>query len=132
MKSMLRPQIDRESDRTRILLLEGERRLRKAIVMSLKQLDIEIEEAPDAREARVLLEENPAPDILIVDLDFPEGKNSELIDLFRQKDGSEKKIVLVTTTERPKDKWRQSYHPDMILYKPFDIRYLIRRIRAYL
>jgi DNA-binding response OmpR family regulator len=132
MKSMLRPQMEKETDRTRILLLEGERRLRKAIVMSLKQLDIEIEDAPDARQARALLEEEPSPDILIVDLDFPEGKNSELIDLFRQKDGNEKKIVLVTTTERPKDKWRQSYHPDMILYKPFDIRYLIRRIRAYI
>jgi two-component system phosphate regulon response regulator PhoB len=132
MKSMLRPKMERETERTRILLLEGERRLRKAIVMSLKQLDVEIEEAPDAQEARVLLEDNPAPDILIVDLDYPEAKNSELIDLFRQKDGDEKRIVLVTTTERPKDKWRQSYHPDMILYKPFDIRYLIRRIRAYL
>ena len=58
MKIMLRPKMERETERTRILLLEGERRLRKAIVMSLKQLDVEIEEAPDAQEARVLLEDN--------------------------------------------------------------------------
>lgn len=114
-----------------ILLLERERSLRKAIVMSLEYLDMQVLEAGNAEQARSCMEEE-VPDIFILDLDFPEGKNGELIHYYRQQSDGEKGVVFVTTTERPEDCWRLKYKPDAILYKPLDVRYLIQKLKACL
>lgn len=111
-----------------VLLLERERGLRKAIVLSLAHLDIQVQETGSAEEARSLIEDE-FPDIFILDLDFPEGKNGELIHFYRQHDSEEGGVVFVTATERPEDRWRLEYRPDAILYKPLDVRYLIQKLK---
>jgi two-component system OmpR family response regulator len=118
-------------EKASILLLERERSLRKVIAMSLEHLDIRVLEAGNAEQARSCIEDQ-APDIFILDLDFPEGKDGELIQFYRKKNDGEKGVVFVTTTERPEDRWRLLYQPDAILYKPLDVRYLIQKLQASL
>jgi len=128
----IKPGIERNGfEDVSILLLERERNLRKAIVMSLEQMNMHVIQAGNIEQARLCIEDQP-PDILILDLDFPEGKNGELIQFYRQKNHGEKGTVFVTTTERPEDRWRLEYQPDAILYKPLDVRYLIYRLKASL
>jgi hypothetical protein len=67
----------------------------------------------------------------VLDLRYPIGKESDLIEIFRHR-GGEEKHVIVTTTDRPEDRWRKKYKPDTILYKPFDVRYLVKKIQECL
>ena len=126
-------------NRANILLLEREHDLRKAIVLSMLQMDMHVTEASTIEQARNYIQEqlpDPADDlsrkVFILDLDFPDGKSSELINLFRQKNDGQQAIVLVITAERPMDTWRTIYKPDAILYKPLDVRYLIKKLKAWL
>jgi DNA-binding NtrC family response regulator len=128
----LKPEINQNAkNQASILLFEQEQDLRKAIVMSMLQLDMHVIESSTLEEARSHLQEL-TPKVLILDLDFPEAKSSELIDLFRQKNDGDEAVVLVITGERPKDNWRSTYKPDLILYKPLDIRYLIKKLQTCL
>ena len=126
-------------NRANILLLEREHDLRKAIALSMLQMDMHVTEASTIEQARNYIQEQ-LPDtaddfsrkVFILDLDFPDGKSSELINLFRQKNDGQQAIVLVITAERPMDTWRTIYKPDAILYKPLDVRYLIKKLKAWL
>ncbi len=111
---------------TTVLLLETERSLRKVVAASLQQLGLRIIEAEDAEAARQHLQ-GDAPDLFVLELDHPSGDNGELIDAYRAQ--SDEGAVVLTTTERPKDDWRQRYQPEAVVYKPFDVRYLLRRVR---
>jgi len=128
----LKPEINQKAkDQTNILLFEQDQDLRKAIVMSMLQMDMHVIETSTLEQARTYLKEW-TPRVLILDLDFPEGKSSELIHLFRQKNDGDQAVVLVITGERPKDNWRSTYKPDLILYKPLDVRYLIKKLQTCL
>jgi DNA-binding NtrC family response regulator len=110
-----------------VLLLETEASLRKVVAASLQQSGLHIIEAGDAEEARHhLTEESPA--VFIVELDHPAGENGQLIETYRR-DNDDGAVVL-TTTERPKDDWRQRYQPEAVVYKPFDIRVLAKSVRS--
>ncbi len=109
-----------------VLLLESEASLRKVVAASLRQLGLRIIQATDAQHARRLLKrEEPA--LLVLELDHPAGKSGELIETFRQ--GTDEGVVLLTTTERPQDDWRRRYEPEVVVYKPFDVRMLAERVR---
>lgn len=109
-----------------VLLLETENSLRRVVAASLQQLGLRIIEAEDADAAREHLQDE-APDLFVLELDHPSGENGALIDAYREQ--SDEGAVVLTTTERPKDDWRQRYQPEAVVYKPFDVRYLSRRIR---
>lgn len=71
-----------------ILLFEREHDLRKAIVLSMLQMDMPVIEASTVEQARIFINDQPSDETLkalILDLDFPEGKSSSLIELFREK-----------------------------------------------
>jgi two-component system KDP operon response regulator KdpE len=125
----LKMELDEDTKNATVLLLEQEDSLRRVIVLTLKQLGIDVLEASDENSARKCLERK-TPDLFIINLDSPTGKKGQLIKLFREKSGDEQGAVLLTTTQRPEDKWRQRFRPDVVIYKPFDIRYLMRRIIA--
>lgn len=108
-----------------VLLFETETSLRKVVAASLKQLGLRIVEAEDAETARRKLEAEQ-PDLFVLELDHPSGENGSLIDAYRRQ--SDDGAVLLTTTERPSELWRQRYQPEAIVYKPFDVRYLCQRI----
>jgi DNA-binding response OmpR family regulator len=88
-------------------------------------------EASTVEQARTYLMERP-PKVFILDLDYPEGKSSELIHIFREQSDGDQAVVLVITGERPKDNWRSQFKPDLILYKPLDVRYLIKKLKTCL
>jgi DNA-binding response OmpR family regulator len=114
-----------------VLLVENERSLRRVITVSLQELGLRVFEAPDINCARDLLK-TERPDLLITELDFPFGRNGELIELFRKQKGEYRGSVLVTTTQRFDDDWRRKYRPDVTLFKPFDIRLLCKSVSRLL
>lgn len=118
-----------ENTRGTVLLLESEPGLRRVVSLSLRQRGYEVLEAEDPDAVNELLEED-IPDLFILELDHPNGENGHLIDRYRQKIQDTEGVVLLTTTHRPEDSWRYRYQPDAVLYKPFDIRHLCRRVGA--
>ena len=128
MESVLDPSVKKTHDQSlSVLLLEPESNLRRAIAVTLQQLNMHVFEAADAKSARSILE-HQTPRLLILEFDSTNGWAGDLIDSFRQKNGNGQSLVLLTTSERPGDVWRQRYQPDIVVYKPFDIRYLTRCI----
>jgi DNA-binding response OmpR family regulator len=128
MESVLDSLVKKSHDQTlSVLLLEHESNLRRAITVTLQQLNMNVFEVADAESALSILEQQ-TPQLLILEFDSINGRAGDLIDSFRQKNGSGQSLVLLTTSERPGDIWRQRYHPDIVVYKPFDIRYLTRCI----
>jgi DNA-binding response OmpR family regulator len=113
-----------------ILLIESDPDLRKVITLSLRQEGFDILEVGDVAQAYGFMLDEP-PEILILELDFPDGTNGALIEAYRRisdRDPANGKVVL-TTTLRPGDAWRQKYQPDAVIYKPFDVRQLCDLIK---
>ena len=130
MESVLDSPVKKSHDQTlSVLLLEHESNLRRAITVTLQQLNMKVYEASDAESAWSILE-HQTPRLLILEFDSTNGKAGELIEYFRQKNEDGQNLVLLTTSERPGDGWRQQYRPDIVVYKPFDIRYLTRCIKG--
>ena len=110
----------------RVLLLESEASLRKVIAASLQQSGLEIIQAASPDEAREQFSQNPAA-VFVLELDHPAGENGQLIEDYREHNGHGS--VVLTTTERLQDEWRQRYQPEAVVYKPFDIRVLAKSVR---
>jgi DNA-binding NtrC family response regulator len=109
-----------------ILLVEGQTDLRRVISACLEQLNIRVWEAANAQSAkRILIDKTPGA--LVVDYDFPDLHNGEVIESFRGQESGNAPII-VTTTQRISDEWRERYRPSAVVYKPFDIRLLLRTI----
>jgi DNA-binding response OmpR family regulator len=77
--------------------------------------------------------ESIVPDILITELKLPGLSNGLLIDRFREVQRAQQKaFVLVMAFERLSDEALRRYQPDAVIYKPFDVRQLFRRIESML
>jgi len=110
-----------------ILLFEHDPGLRKSIALSLQQNGIQVIEARDNVEALEILKHEPFT-VFVLDHDSSTHCGS-LIQAFREYSPDHTGNVLVISMERLEDQWRQKYRPDVVIYKPFDIRYLYRRIK---
>ncbi len=110
-----------------VLLMERETNLRQVIAVTLRQLGFEVLEAADVLAAQKILNER-IPRLMILAFEHPGQGCGELIDLFRQRHPDETGKLLLITLQRPDDRWRQRYQPDLVIYKPFDIRYLTRQV----
>lgn len=108
-----------------VLLYERETSLRKVVAASLSQLGLRIIEVGDARAAWHQLEAEQ-PDLFVLEFDHPSGENGAMIDAYRELEGEG--AVILTTTQRPNDGWRQRYQPEAVIYKPYDVRFLCNRI----
>lgn len=108
-----------------ILLIETNPDLRRVISLSLQQQGFRILEVIDVAQAYEILKKK-SPELLILELDIPNGNNGALIEAYRrclEQDTGNGKVIL-TTTLRPGDAWRRRYKPDAVIYKPFDVRRL--------
>jgi DNA-binding response OmpR family regulator len=112
---------------TTVLLFETEASLRKVVAASLEQQGFDIIQAANADAVRMHLRRD-TPDLFVLELDHPDGDNGRLIDAYRSR--SNNGAVLLTTTERPDNGWRDRYQPEAVVYKPFDVRFLCRRVRG--
>jgi two-component system KDP operon response regulator KdpE len=111
-----------------ILLIEHDPELRKVIKLTLEQNGMKVVTVERFSNALQVLEQGD-PDLFLVDFDLTDGDPGELIEQFRRTK-EDRGAVMLTTTSRPDDHWRRTYQPDAVVYKPFDIRHLYKRILA--
>lgn len=114
-----------------VLVVERELALRNAMLISLVGLGLDARQAGSGEDAARILD-HFTPDVLIVDFDYPEGRNARLIETYRQRLGECAQPVIVTTTQRLTESWRRMCEPISVLYKPFDIRLLIKILTSKL
>ena len=115
-----------------ILLVESDLDLRRVMTLSLQQVGFEVFDAVDLSHAYEIIKRE-VPRILILELDFPLGSNGALINSYRKHhdQDAERSTVILTTTRRPGDAWRTTYQPDVVIYKPFDVRGLCNLVKDY-
>jgi DNA-binding response OmpR family regulator len=114
---------------TNLLLLERDPGLCKSIKLTLEQDGLDVWAVQETVDAEEILQER-SPDILVLDHENLAEDLGQLIALYRAKSEAEAGIVLVTTARRIDDSWRIEYKPDLVIYKPFDVRFLSRRIKS--
>lgn len=114
-----------------VLVVEENPDLRRAIKLSLETLGMEVHEAATGSQAMSALAQN-VPEFLIVEFDYPEGRNTDLIEHYRERDSSGRGSVIVTTTRRLEVGLRNQIEPIEVLFKPFDIRMLFKMLRRHL
>ena len=112
---------------TFVLIVEHDPELRKIMEISLKQVGVKVTSVSRYPNALKILEQK-SPDIFVVDFDLRDGDPGRLIAAFRKNPKFNGGLVLVSTANRLEDDWRREHKPDSVIYKPFDIRYLIRLI----
>lgn len=122
------PNLQSQEERPYILLIEHDAELRQIMELSLQQAGLVVVAVSRYANALQLLNQKP-PEIFIIDFDLRDGDPGELIAAYCQDSSFSAGTVVVTTTERLKDEWRRAHQPDAVVYKPFDMRYLIRLIR---
>lgn len=108
------------------LLVESNHHLRQVIAASLENKNWRVMEASSDVFAEELLAREK-PNVLIVEYLPKSEADSAIIDAYRCEDGHHGHIVL-TTLDRPSKTWVRKHKPDAIIYKPFDVRYLERRM----
>jgi DNA-binding response OmpR family regulator len=111
-----------------ILLVEPDHQLRRVIAASLEQQGLRVLQASDTRFALSLLERED-PELLILDL-RPSDSIDRLVEVYLDDeiDDAKNRPILITTLDRPDKRWLQEIKPDAVIYKPFDVRYLYRRV----
>jgi CheY-like chemotaxis protein len=114
-----------------VLLVEPDSDLRRVIAASLENRGWHVLQASSQQSARRLMA-HARPEVLITELSAAadsQADNANLIDVFRQR-APEEHYVLVTTSHRPPRAWREANQPDGVVYKPFDVRHLCRRVQT--
>jgi CheY-like chemotaxis protein len=124
------PNLQSQGNRTYVLLIEHDPELRKIMDLSLQQAGFIIVAFSRYANALQIMKQNP-PDIFVVDFELRDGDPGKLITAYRQNPNFPAGSVVVTTTERLEDEWRRTHQPDAVVYKPFDMRYLIRLIGMF-
>jgi DNA-binding response OmpR family regulator len=114
-----------------VLLVESNAEMRRAVARSLEQLDVQVLEADRPQHARAhLIRETP--EVLMLALDHGGREGGLVIEANRESCRTGEPPaggrVVVTTAERPEDEWRRRYRPDLLVYQPFDVRYVCHRI----
>jgi DNA-binding response OmpR family regulator len=113
------------------LVVEKEAALQQAMLISLIGVGMDVKVAGSSEDAARILD-HYSPDVLIVDFDYPEGHNARLIEIYRERLGRSDQPVIVTTMQRLAENWRRMCEPISVLYKPFDIRLLIKMLTSKL
>lgn len=116
-----------------ILVIEDEAAIREMLCLALSKAEFVVEEAGDARQAKILIF-NRLPELILLDWMLPEVSG---IDFARQlkQDSQTKEIPIIILTARGEegDKIRGlEVGADDYVTKPFSVRELLARIKAVL
>ncbi len=107
-----------------VLFFEPDEKLRKIVSLTLRKTGLKVLEiAHDVTAWDVLQMESP--NLIILDLIDSSKDLGKLIEAYRQQHNS---AVILTTTDRLESNWRNSYQPDVVIYKPYDVRYLRKKV----
>jgi DNA-binding response OmpR family regulator len=119
--------MNRVEDKSQVLIIEHDPALRKIMEISLEQAGISVEAISGYADALVILQQGP-PEVFILDIDLRDGVPEKLIAAYREHPNSKNGTVMISTANRLEDKWRRQHRPDSVIYKPFDMRYLVKKI----
>ena len=106
-----------------ILIVEDDPQLCKLMVHSIENLGIPVLTSDKADEA-IEIYQQETPDLVILDM---EGETPHMNIADAISDQNQSEIVLLRST-RLDDELRSKLQPTEVIYKPFDTRYLCRRI----
>jgi two-component system, OmpR family, KDP operon response regulator KdpE len=115
---------------TRVLIVEDERGLRKALGINLRARDYEVALAEDGRSALEAASREP-PDAVVLDLGLPDINGVEVIEGLRGWTGAPI-IVLSARTGEPDKVVALDAGADDYVTKPFGMDELLARLRAAL
>jgi two-component system, OmpR family, KDP operon response regulator KdpE len=113
---------------TRVLVVEDEPQLVRALVINLKARKYEVEAAPDGTTALRLATARP-PDVVLLDLGLPDMDG---IDVIRGLRGWSRAPILVVSARRTSDEKVEALDAgaDDYITKPFSMDELLARLRA--
>jgi two-component system, OmpR family, KDP operon response regulator KdpE len=118
------------SGATRILVVDDERPIRRALEVTLAKAGYGVSTATDASEALTQAALNP-PDLVILDLMLPDADGADVCKQLR--DWLRAPILLISAVGEEQDKIRAlDAGADDYLTKPFGIGELLARVRALL
>jgi DNA-binding response OmpR family regulator len=113
--------------KSQVLIIEHDAALRKIMEISLEQVGVSVEAVSEYAYALEILQQD-APEVFILDIDLRDGVPEKLIAAYREHPNGRNGTVMISTANRLEDKWRREHRPDSVIYKPFDMRYLVRKI----
>jgi two-component system KDP operon response regulator KdpE len=115
---------------TRVLIVEDEDGLRRALAINLKARDYEVSVAADGRSALRAASENP-PDVVVLDLGLPDFDGVAVIESLRG--WTEAPILVLSARSGEPDKvLALDAGADDFVTKPFGMGELLARLRAAL
>jgi two-component system, OmpR family, KDP operon response regulator KdpE len=116
--------------KTRILVVDDERAIRRALELSLSRAGYEVVTAATAEAAQVAAAAAP-PDLALIDLVLPDGDGADLTREIRS--WSSAPILLLSAVDEEREKVRAlDAGADDYLTKPFGVEELLARVRALL
>ncbi|MFD5770454.1 response regulator [Streptomyces sp. NPDC127049] len=113
---------------TRVLVVEDDSKLARALVINLRARRYVVDSAPDGATALTLAAADP-PDVLIVDLGLPDMDGVEVIQALRR--WSRSPVLVLSARSGSEDKIRAlDAGADDYMTKPFSMDELLARLRA--
>jgi DNA-binding response OmpR family regulator len=114
-----------------ILLVEDDNDLRRVVAANLEQQGWRVFSVSDPGDAWEFLRQED-PRVLVLGTETARQACGELIQRFRDEAVNEDGggFVVITPADRLKEQWRRTYKPDVVIYKPYDIRYLNRTLES--
>lgn len=119
------------SEAAKLLIVDDEPALRKALRTSLAASGFEVSEARNGEEALAALRQVPA-DVVLLDINMPGLTGIDVCRKIRNR-SAETGIIMVTVREAEEDKVRAlEAGADDFITKPYKLREMVARIRAVL
>jgi len=118
----------------RILVVDDEAHITRAVRMKLSKAGFDVETACDGREAWEIIQRDP-PELVVTDLQMPHMDGLELCRRVRQNETtSDMPLILVTARglEYDEDAVSRALRPSHIFWKPFSPRELLKCVQESL
>jgi len=114
----------------RALVIDDSRAMRSILRAILSDLDIDVVEAADGREAVQTLTDDPGLDLALVDWNLPEMSGLEVVNQVRGTLGMTDIKLLMVTTETEFERVAQALEAgaDEYIMKPFDRDMLVDKL----
>jgi len=119
---------------TTALLVDDQEDIRVLVTFVLKQADIACVAAATGEEAIPMLEADPGPDVVLLDVQMPDSDGWEVLERIRSSPtAADLPVIMTTVKAHPRDEARAwDLGCDGYVTKPFDLDALVALIREVL
>ena len=113
------------------LVIDDSKVIRVTLGKMLRELGCEVQEARDGREALNLLEQEPRPDIALVDWNMPVMNGYDFVLNVRANRAHDELRLMMVTTENDMSKVLEALHAgaDEYVMKPFTREIIVDKMR---